>query len=842
MNEFDVTAYLGVFLDEVDEQLQLLDESILQLEEQPTNKELIQIIFRAAHTLKGSSAAMGFENMKTFTHHLENIFEQIRQEKMTVTTALISIIFNSIDVLKTLKNRISDTKTDDIDISTSIAILADYSESKVELNQQESLQLTYDEFQKDVLMKARNEGFQTYELSIEIDKDCAMKHVRAFMVFNNLMNTSDIIASVPTTEQIEAEEDIPNNLLIALITKSSEAEILDQLSNLSELHVCALKKLQFETKELSEQSISLKEHDEQVNTTSVKLSTTVRVDVDKLEHLMNLVGELVIDQTRLVDVRGRFAEKTAEIEGEFEVLDDVTNHLSRIISELQEGMMKTRMMPIEHLFNRFPRMVRDTATKANKDIQFEMFGKETELDRTLIEEISDPIIHLLRNAIDHGIETVEERKIAGKPSKGSVTLRAAHEENHIVITIEDDGKGIHIDKIKEKAIEKGLITPTHAAEMSDKDAMFLIFNSGLSTAKQLTDISGRGVGMDIVKSHIEKLNGIIDIHSSIGKGTKFTVKLPLTLAIIRSLLVKFGVQTFAIPLTNVQEIIRLDKQDIQVINEQEVGLVRGRVLPLVRMRERLQIEKDPHEMIKKREFVVIVGIADKRIGIIADRPVGNQEIVIKSLGNYIGAPPFITGATIMGDGNVALILDVGSIVRELGTVVTEDDETLITKRLDEEQQFVTFRLDQEEYGIQIQRVKDIITPPKITEVVDGVDGLLGIINLRGEMLPVIDLRQRIGCSMRALTKKARIIIVEYEYEDIGFLVDEVTQVLKVNEQDIQLPKNTQQYNESKLISGITQIEDRVIMILQFDHLTGRYTLDVQEALIQHEASTQLEEV
>ena len=842
MNEFDVTAYLGVFLDEVDEQLQLLDESILQLEEQPTNKELIQIIFRAAHTLKGSSAAMGFENMKTFTHHLENIFEQIRQEKMTVTTALISIIFNSIDVLKTLKNRISDTKKDDIDISTSIAILADYSESKVELNQQESLQLTYDEFQKDVLMKARNEGFQTYELSIEIDKDCAMKHVRAFMVFNNLMNTSDIIASVPTTEQIEAEEDIPNNLLIALITKSSEAEILDQLSNLSELHVCALKKLQFETKELSEQSISLKEHDEQVNTTSVKLSTTVRVDVDKLEHLMNLVGELVIDQTRLVDVRGRFAEKTAEIEGEFEVLDDVTNHLSRIISELQEGMMKTRMMPIEHLFNRFPRMVRDTATKANKDIQFEMFGKETELDRTLIEEISDPIIHLLRNAIDHGIETVEERKIAGKPSKGSVTLRAAHEENHIVITIEDDGKGIHIDKIKEKAIEKGLITPTHAAEMSDKDAMFLIFNSGLSTAKQLTDISGRGVGMDIVKSHIEKLNGIIDIHSSIGKGTKFTVKLPLTLAIIRSLLVKFGVQTFAIPLTNVQEIIRLDKQDIQVINEQEVGLVRGRVLPLVRMRERLQIEKDPHEMIKKREFVVIVGIADKRIGIIADRPVGNQEIVIKSLGNYIGAPPFITGATIMGDGNVALILDVGSIVRELGTVVTEDDETLITKRLDEEQQFVTFRLDHEEYGIQIQRVKDIITPPKITEVVDGVDGLLGIINLRGEMLPVIDLRQRIGCSMRALTKKARIIIVEYEYEDIGFLVDEVTQVLKVNEQDIQLPKNTQQYNESKLISGITQIEDRVIMILQFDHLTGRYTLDVQEALLQHEASTQLEEV
>jgi two-component system, chemotaxis family, sensor kinase CheA len=817
MSEYDLSAYLGVFLDEVDEQLQLLDESILTLEKDPTNSDTIQSIFRAAHTLKGSSAAMGFEKMKDFTHHLENVFEQIRQSKLQVTADLISVIFESIDMLKLLKDAIVQNTLQEVDVTLAIHRLQQFLQ-----NDPVSVPtISYDEFQLGLLGKAQKDNYYTYELHIQIDADCMMKNVRAFMVFNNLMDLADIIASNPTTEEIEADEDIPNALYIAIITKQSEHQILDQLSSLSEIHVMSIQQISIPTQQalnLQQPIVAEKLVGEDKTATLNKVSTTVRVDVDKLEHLMNLVGELVIDQTRLVDVRGRFSDKAEKVEEEFEVLDEVTNHLSRIISELQEGMMKTRMLPIEQLFNRFPRMVRDTAMKAQKEIQFEMFGKETELDRTLIEEISDPIIHLLRNAIDHGIEPVVERIALGKPEKGSVKLKAAHEENNIVITIEDDGRGIDTARIKAKAVEKGLITEQQAADMLDKDAMYLIFNSGLSTAKALTDISGRGVGMDIVKSHIEKLNGIIDIHSTIGKGTEFTIKLPLTLAIIRSLLVKFGNQTFAIPLTNVLEIIRIDKSDIQLIKNQEVGLVRGRVLPLVRMREHLQIEPQKNELTKKREFVVIVGNADKRIGIIADRTVGNQEIVIKSLGNYIGTPPFITGATIMGDGNVALILDVGLIVRELGTEMSQEDDLAAAKLLEEEKQFVTFRLDNEEYGIEIQRVKDIITPPKITTVVDAVDGLLGIINLRGEMLPVIDLRKRIGVKEQPLTKKARIIIVEYKNEDVGFLVDEVTQVLKVRDLAILQPTETKQYNKSKLIKGITQVDERIILILEFDKI------------------------
>lgn len=831
MNDFDLSSYIGVFLDEVDEQLQQLDESILSLEKDPSNDDTIQSIFRAAHTLKGSSAAMGFEKMKDFTHHLENVFEQIRQSNIQVTSPLISVVFNSIDTLKDLKEAIINDTLQNIDISEPIHALQLLIQEEV----LEQSSIKYDEFQLEIINKATNEGYHAYEILIEIAKDSVMKNVRAFMVFNNLVDNADVIASNPTTEQIENEEEIPNSLCIAVLTKYSKEKLINQLQSLSEIDITSITSInphsyeQKRTKKTEEIQSMTEDKPLHLN----KVSTTVRVDVDKLEHLMNLVGELVIDQTRLVDVRGRFSDKTDKLEDEFEVLDDVTNHISRIIGELQEGMMKTRMLPIEQLFNRFPSMVRDTAITAQKEIQFEMFGKETELDRTLIEEITDPIIHLLRNAIDHGIEPAEERIQVGKHIEGSVKLKAFHEENNIVITIEDDGRGIDTEKIKNKSVEKGLISQQQADEMAEKDAMYLIFHSGLSTAKSVTDISGRGVGMDIVKSHIEKLNGLIDIQSNLGKGTKFTIKLPLTLAIIRSLLVKLGHQTFAIPLANVLEIIRLDKNDIQIIKEQEVGLVRGRVLPLVRMRERLGIEAPLEDQQKKREFVIVVGIADKRIGIIADRTVGNQEIVIKSLGSYIGTPPFITGATIMGDGNVALILDVGLIVRELGTEMSQEDDLAAAKLLEEEQQFVTFKLQNEEYGLEIQRAKDIITPPIITSVVDAVNGLLGIINLRGVMLPVIDLRKRLGVQEQPLSKKARIIVVEYENEDVGFLVDEVTQVLKVRDLEIEIPSITNQYNESKLIKGITKIDDRVILILEFDQIIQSINLNNIQLNEQH---------
>ena len=828
MAEFDLSAYLGVFLDEVEEQLQILDTEILRLEKDPRNIDTIQNIFRAAHTLKGSSASMGFEKMKEYTHHLENIFEQIRQQKLNVTQALINVIFEGIDLIKLLKDAIIDGTLEEIDILPFIKQLGDFEQLNdvVEIDEtivNHASTYSLEDYQSNVLSKGFELGHNAFEIAIRLVDEALMKSVRALIIQNNLSETGDIIATFPSVEEIENDEQFDGDMVFILLTLQTKEDILAEVNRMSEVAYATVKELLkpafagIETIPSNHENTNASE--EKAAQPKAKVSSTVRVDVERLEHLMNLVGELVIDQTRLVDVRGRFAEKETDSESEFEVLDDVTNHLSRVISELQEGMMKTRMLPIEQLFNRFPRMVRDTAMKANKEIDFVMQGKETELDRTLIEEISDPIIHLLRNAIDHGIESPEERLSLGKPVEGRVVLRAAHEENHVVISITDDGKGIDPEKIKKASIEKGMITEAEAKKLNDKDAMFLIFKSGISTAEKITDISGRGVGMDIVKSHIEKLKGIIDIESTVGKGTVFTIKLPLTLAIIRSLLVKFGEKTFAIPLVNVLEIVRLNKSEIQMVKDQEVGMVRGGVLPLVRMKERLGIQSTNEALeSKKREFVIIVGIADKRIGIIADKTIGNQEIVIKSLGSYIGSPPYLSGATIMGDGSVALILDVSSIVHEYGSKVVEQNEVSKKEELEQEKRLVTFKLDCEEYGIEIQRAKDIIAVPTITKVVESPHDVLGLINLRGTMLPVIDLRKRFNLPEAVRTKKSRIIVVENDGQDVGFLVDEVTQVLKINTLLIEQTEQGYHYSSSNLIKGISKVNDRVILILEFDEI------------------------
>lgn len=827
MADFDLSAYLGVFLDEVDEQLQILDNEILILEKEPKRIETIQNIFRAAHTLKGSSASMGFEQMKEFTHHLESIFDQIRESKLQVTPTLVDVMFESIDFIKLLKEAIINGNLEEMDINPLVRKLNKFGNSSPSGQPQKKdsgpvpMQTSQD-------ANAVSSDQNLFEVTIRLKEDAVMKNVRVLLIHNNLKEAGEVLAAFPPIEGIEQEEgQFDGEIQFILSTLKTEQEMLqliNQISDIKAVNISQIPSGQLENslqqKHTPEAFVSASIENEKKGTDMLaKKSPTVRVDVDKLEHLMNLVGELVIDQTRLVDVRGRLSEGDSKQEEAFDVLDEVTNHLNRVITELQEGMMKTRMLPIEQLFNRFPRMVRDTAQKANKEIEFAMVGKETELDRTLIEEISDPIIHLLRNSIDHGVEPVEERLRLGKPPKGKVELKAAHEENHVVISISDDGRGINPDKIKATAIKNGMITEEEAGELTDKEAMFLIFKSGISTAEKITDISGRGVGMDIVRDHIEKLNGIIDIESRVGIGTTFTIKLPLTLAIIRSLLVKLGQHTFAIPLVNVLEIIRLNNEDIQMVKDKEVGVVRGKVLPLIRMKERLG-EKDARgpKTGKKREFVIVVGYANKRIGLIADRTIGNQEVVIKSLGPYIGSPPYIAGATIMGDGNVALILDISSIVREEGTQDDEAAQTLLTKELEDEQQFVTFKLEAEEYGINIQKAKDIVSVPDLTKVVNSPPELLGMINLRGNMLPVISLRKQFNLNEQNITKNSRIIVAEHGNQDVGFLVDEVTQVLKTNKGSIEEPLPESQYNSNQLFKGICKLENRIVIILDFDKI------------------------
>lgn len=820
MGEYDLSAYLSVFLDEADEQIQILDKEILKLEKDPFNVAVVQSIFRAAHTLKGSSASMGYEKLKQFTHHLENVFEHIRQRELKVTTDLINVLFDSVDVIKKMKVAIEEGQLDSIDISNSIAALEKFLPNNVQLNQQKNEKVfQLEQYQKDILLEGIKNDYYSYEIKVVLNDEADMKNVRAFMVYRAISENGDIIATEPTIETMEQDASFDGRMqfnILSKVEKETLAKVIENISDVSSTKIELLteQQLTVNTKEQEENEIS-NLHEQ------LKVTPTIRVDVEKLDHLMSLVGELVINQTRLVDVRGRFSEKEIRHESEFDVLNEVTNQLSLVISELQDGMMQTRMLPIEQLFNRFPRLIRDTSIKASKEVDFEMVGTETELDRILIEEISDPLIHLLRNAIDHGIENSEERLKRGKPVKGKVILSAAHEEKQVVIRIQDDGGGIDPEKVKAASIEKGIITEAEAKKMTDKEAMFLIFKSGISTAKQVTDISGRGVGMDIVKSHIEKINGVIDIDSTIGVGTTFTIKLPLTLtlSIIRALLIKLSNRTFAIPLVNVLEIIRINKKDIQKVKGQEVGLVRGRILPLVRMKKQLGIEETDTPNLKNREFVVVVGFADKQVGLIVDKTIGNQEIVTKPLGSYIGSPPFISGATIMGDANVALILDIALIVRKFGSEIIDLPHVVQQKEIKQMNQVVTFKVGSEEYGINIQRAKDIVPVSAITRIVEAPPEILGIINLRGKTLPVIDLRKRLDAEETPHTKKSRIIVVEYEQRDIGLLVDEVKQVVKVDSSEKTTDKQ-EKSNNSQLVRMVQQLNERTVLILDCDEIVS----------------------
>lgn len=839
MSEFDISAYLGVFLDEVDEQLQILEEEVLHLEQDGEKLQTIQRIFRAAHTLKGSSAAMGFDKMKELTHKVENLFDLIRNQQLQVNTDIINVIFESIDFIKALKEAILNGTIEAIDISPVVNKLEKVKDSAGTMEdfrpaskEEEHLphiddvfypEVILDVYQKDIVEKAFETGFQVMAIYVSIRQDAMLKSVRAFLIQNNLKEIGEIIAAFPPPEIIEDDAKFKGSLVYLIITNATEHEAIQIVNNISDIYSVNLTKITKANlaKFVEGNKMEFSETKQEVVITSnpkndAKIKQTVRVDVERLEHLMNLVGELVIDQTRLADVRSRLEDRYSN-DVDIELFSEVGNHLGQVVSELQEGMMKTRMLPIEQLFNRFPRMVRDLGQKANKEIDFVIEGKETELDRNLIEEIGDPIIHLLRNAIDHGIEDPNERETTGKSRKGQVLLKASHEENHIVITISDDGRGIDPEKIKASAIKKGQITKEEADNMSDKDLSFLIFRSGVSTARKVTDISGRGVGMDIVKSHIEKLNGLVDIDSTVGKGTTFTIKLPLTLAIIRSLLVKIGDKEFAIPLVNVQEIVRLNQHEVKTIKNQEVGVVRDRVLPLVRMHKRLGVSE-----IKlagtKRIFVIVIGLAEKRVGLVVDKTLGNQEIVIKPLGKYIGTPKYIAGATIMGDGKVAIILDTGAIVREEGTkdMINEELNLKNAKRHEEIIELATFKLGMEEYGIEIDRVKDIITVPPITRIMNAPHSVLGMINLRGKLIPVMDVRERFGINKTDLTRKSRIIVVEFAQEFIGILVDKVTQVLKVSRDTIEAPIDSNNQIDEKYIRGISNLKDRLIILLDLD--------------------------
>lgn len=678
----DMSQYLEMFIEESKEHLQACNQNLLELEKNPSDLRIVNEIFRSAHTLKGMSATMGYEDLADLTHKMENVLDSIRNEKITVNTGILDVVFTAVDHLEAMVMDIASGGTGKRDVSETVTHLNaiekgdSISSYEVEIaatsivSPTESSTFTYDEFELTVIAQSQEQGFQTYEISVNLRDDCLLKAARVFMVFELLEKMGDVIKSSPSVEQLENEQ-FDQQFFVSLVTlepaedvqkklmKVSEVvEVLVNLVTVEQLHArnTASSQIDVPEGEGSEESISTqKESLSETKNTPAKQpgSKTIRVNIERLDILMNLFEELVIDRGRLQSISSELNHTE---------LDETVERMTRISGDLQSIILTMRMVPVDTVFNRFPKMVRQLARDLNKKIELEIIGAETELDRTVIDEIGDPLVHLIRNALDHGVERPEIRLANGKSEEGTVVLRAYHSGNHVFIELEDDGAGINRDKVLSKAISKGIVSSESALTMSDKQVFELIMASGFSTADTISDVSGRGVGLDVVKSTIESLGGFITIDSTEGKGSLFSIQLPLTLSIISVMLVEIEKEMFAIPLSSIIETAIIRSSDILNAHNQKVIDFRGKVVPLVFLDEVFDV---PREQNSEEEFlsIVIVRKGDKMAGLVVDTFVGQQEIVLKSLGNYLSSVFAISGATILGNGKIALIVDCNSLIK-----------------------------------------------------------------------------------------------------------------------------------------------------------------------------------
>ncbi|MHB1392454.1 MAG: chemotaxis protein CheW [Clostridia bacterium] len=671
----DMNQYMEIFIEESQEHLQLLNQSLLGLETNPKDMKILNEIFRVAHTLKGMAGTMGYTGITSLTHQMEDVLDAIRNGKVNVNTAIVDILFECLDYLDNSISSISNTghegsnKADAIIASLNGVLLKKPIE---EVNKAEAVSDKHDDLMKlnqydeNVVRKAAQQGMGVYKVRVMLAKDCMLKSARAFIVFQTVERYAEIFKAVPKVEDIE-DEKFDSEFTIAIVTKEPEALIKKELESISEIIEARFEKIEVSAEEENNQSNALdtaeekdvsaasndeKENNEEASGKKAKMGKTVRVDIDRLDNLMNLVSELIIIKTRLEGVG---------TDSKNQDMTEAVEYLERITTSLHDAVMKVRMVPIERVFNRFPRMVRDLSKDLSKEITLNMSGEETELDRTVIDEIGDPLIHLIRNAIDHGVEERDERIRMNKSANGIVYLRAYQDGNSVVIEVEDDGKGIDAEKVKRKAIERGLISQNDANEMDEKNAIELLFKPGFSTADKISDISGRGVGLDVVKTKIESLNGVVEVENSKGKGSKFIIRLPLTLAIIQALLVTIGDEKYAIPLNVIRDITTINASTIRNVHGQDVVLNRNSVIPIVRLGRMLEVANVASDE-SDELTAVVVKKGDKNAAFIVDSLIGQQEIVIKTLGKFLSGIKFIAGATILGDGQVALIIDTNSLV------------------------------------------------------------------------------------------------------------------------------------------------------------------------------------
>ena len=696
----DVSQYLEIFIDESNEHLQSLSDQLMILEKEPENSDTINEIFRAAHSLKGMAGTMGYKRMQNLTHDMENVFSEVRNGNIKVTSDMCDVLFQCLDALENYVSNIQNTQDEGTDDNEPIikalnSFIGGNNEESKETQPQTAAsavtagegtsELAFADFEMNAVNEALKKGLGVYEIDVTVDENCILKAARAFLVFKNLEGHCDVIKSEPSTQDIE-DEKFDKKCTIVVGSKESMEDISGILRNVSEIKSAEAKAIttpfpesegteskeeaKTEQTEVSEATSSKEAKKEETKKTSMltqakkaaaanskAVSHTVRVDIDKLDVLMNLVSELIIAKNGLVSASISDDGETASNNQKF---TEQIEYLERVTTNLHESVMKVRMMPIEGVISKFPRMIRDLNKKLNKKMELYITGEETELDRTVLDEIGDPIMHLLRNSADHGLESAEVRAERGKPEVGSIYLNAFQEGNNVVIEVADDGNGIDVEKVKSKAVEKGTLTQEQADALTEKEAIDLLFKPSFSTSDKITDVSGRGVGLDVVKSKIEALGGDVEVKTKYGEGSTFSIRLPLTLAIIQALMVKLGDEKYAISLGSIETIEDVPVGDIKYVHAKEVINLRGSVIPLIRLRDILDVPGEAEET--DTIIVVIVRKGDKLAGLVVDSLIGQMEIVIKSLGKYININRMISGATILGDGSVALIIDANTLV------------------------------------------------------------------------------------------------------------------------------------------------------------------------------------
>ncbi|MBQ3853767.1 MAG: chemotaxis protein CheA [Anaerovibrio sp.] len=688
----ETNQYMEMFLDESREHLQSLNDGLLSLENDPEDLSVLNEIFRNAHTLKGMSATMGYTKTAELTHDMENLLDMLRKEQLKVSSEIIDVIFKCVDTLQEMVENIGSGESEDLvdvsDLVRQVNAIAKGESPSAEAPAEAAAPAAaapagggpafeLSETDRTVMKEAKNSGLVPFIVHVEISENCLLKSARSYMVMNALDDIGDVIKSVPPAEDLEQEK-FDHSFEVAVVTDSDAKAVESAVGAISEISKVVVTEITdldapvvgggaapapaeaAPAAPAAPPAAKAEPHKKDAKAADPKKDAkkahvggqSVRVDIEKLDTLMNLVGELVTNKVRLeqIGMTHRLTELTETLE-----------QMDRVTTDLQSVVMKVRMVPVSQVFNRFPRMVRDLAKELDKDINLTIEGEDTELDRTVIDEIGDPLMHLLRNSLDHGVEHPDEREAKGKPRTGEVGLIARHEGNNVVIMVTDDGSGINADKIRNKAVEKGMVTRDEADALPDADAVRLIFLPGFSTAETITDVSGRGVGMDVVRSKIESLGGHVDVETKIDEGSVFKIKLPLTLAIIQAMLVKVQNEMYAIPLGSIDSTINITPNDIKTVQNKEVIVLRGQIIPIARLGEVLSVPKG-EDSGEEDIFVVVVHVGDHKIGIVVDNLIGQQEIVIKTLGKLLSGLKMLAGATVLGDGHVAMILDVSALM------------------------------------------------------------------------------------------------------------------------------------------------------------------------------------